>query len=143
MRLTTGRLSKRRQQIILLICLLLALFVTFFFGTRAFRRFRDRPTDEPIREWMNIPYVAHSYQVPPDVLFRSLNLPDKPPPDKRPIRRIAQELNLSVSEVTAYLEEAIAQERASRPPPGGPPSPPTAPSVATPIVVTPVITPAN
>jgi len=131
------RPSKRRQQILLLSCLLLALFITLFLGTRSFRRFRDRPTDEPIREWMNIPYIAHSYHIPPHLLFQALNLPDTPPPDKRPIIKIAKELGLSVDEVTTLLEAAIAQERASQEPPGKPPPPPTEPSAMTPVATPP------
>jgi len=137
MRLTMERPSKRRQQILLLSCLLLALFITLFLGTRSFRRFRDRPTDEPIREWMNIPYIAHSYHIPPHLLFQALNLPDTPPPDKRPIIKIAKELGLSVAEVTTLLEAAIAQERASQEPPGKPPPPPTEPSAMTPVATPP------
>lgn len=123
MRSTTANPLRRRRQLLLVSALLLALLVTFFFGTRAFRRFRDRPTDEPIREWMNIPYVAHSYHVPPDILFQALNLPVERPPNRRPIRRIAQDLNLTTTEVIKRLEEAIAQERASRAPPPVPPLP--------------------
>lgn len=132
---TTAKPSKRRRQLLLLSGLVLALLVTLFFGTRAFRRFRDRPTDEPIRTWMNIPYVAHSYHIPPDVLLQALNLPVEHPPNRRPISRIAQDLNLSTDEVIKRLEEAIVAERASRgppekPPPGAPPAEPT--SIATP-----------
>lgn len=120
--------SKRRRQLYLLIGLLLALLITLFFGARAVRRFRDRPTDEPIREWMNIPYVAHSYHVPPDLLFQALNLPAERPPNRRPISRIAKELNLTSDEVIKRLEEAIAKERASRAPPGQLPVPTLSPN---------------
>lgn len=133
MRSTTVNPARRRRQLLLLSGLVLALLITFFFGTRAFRRFRDRPTDEPIRAWMNIPYVAHSYHVPPPILLQALNLPDTRPPDNRPISRIAKALNLTTDEVIKTLEEAIAKERAAHAPPGKPPdAPPDAPPVATP-----------
>ncbi|MFZ4663261.1 MAG: hypothetical protein ACOYNY_40015 [Caldilineaceae bacterium] len=61
----SGTSTRRRQQLLLLGALVLALFITVFFGLRAFRRFDHPPSDEPIRGWMNIPYIAHSYQVPP------------------------------------------------------------------------------
>lgn len=108
--------------------LVLALFVTLFFGTRAFRRFTSPPRDEPIRGWMNIPYIAHSYHIPPDRLFQAQELPNERPPNKKLIDRIARDLNLSNDEVIKRLEEAIAQERAlhakpTKPPPGGLPNP--------------------
>ena len=46
-----GASPKRRQQMILVSALLLALMITFFFGLRAFRRFSRPPSDEPLREW--------------------------------------------------------------------------------------------
>lgn len=137
---------RRRRQLILLFFLLLAVVFTFFFGTRALRRLFHRPTDEPIREWMNIPYVAHSYEVPPHILFQALNLPNTHPPDKRPIRRIARSLGLSVAEVTQILEDAIAKERATQWLPGDPPPPPPPPEpppTLTPVADAPVATPDN
>lgn len=131
--------SKRRQQLLLLGALGLALFVTLFFGLRAFRRFDQPPTDEPIRDWMSIPYIAHSYRVPPPVLWAALAPPPDLPPSRRPIRRLADELNLTTAEVIARLETAIADERAKHPPDDkrpesppalDPPTPsPTAPSM--------------
>ncbi len=111
---STTNQSQRRQRLFLIGGLVLALLITGFFGWRAVHRFIDRPTNEPIREWMNIGYVAHSYRVRPDVLWRALNVPEKRPPDKRPITKIAQDLNLSSAEVITRLEEAIAKAR----PPG-------------------------
>ncbi|MBX3015772.1 MAG: hypothetical protein KF832_29905 [Caldilineaceae bacterium] len=131
-RLSKGIPSTRRLQLVLLVGLLLALLITFFFGERAFRRFIDRPTDEPIRAWMNIPYVAHSYRVPPHVLFQALDLPVEHPPNQRPISRLARELNLSSEEVITRIEAAIAQERAAKAPPGQPPPEPP-PAAATPL----------
>lgn len=120
MRSMAEKPSRRRQQVLLLGGLLLALLVTVFFGVRAFRRFSHPPSNEPIREWMNLPYIAHAYRVPPSVLLTALGLPADTPPSRRPIRRIAQDLNLTTADVITRLEEAIAQERSSRAPPGEP-----------------------
>lgn len=117
MRSILGASPKRRQQLLLLSALLLALFITFFFGMRAFRRFRQPPNDEPIRAWMSIPYIAHSYGVPPPVLWAALDPPPDLPPSRRPIRRLAEELNLTTDEIIARLEKAIAEARAKHPPP--------------------------
>ncbi|MCE7986139.1 MAG: hypothetical protein DYG89_33595 [Caldilinea sp. CFX5] len=122
-----GASTKRRQQLLLLSALVLALFITIFFGMRAFRRFDRPPTDEPIRGWMNIPYIAHSYQVPPPVLWEALDPPPDLPRSRRPINRLAEELNLTTTEVISRLETAIADERAKHPPPAAPPEKPPHP----------------
>ena len=126
----SGTSTRRRQQLLLLGALVLALFITVFFGLRAFRRFDHPPTDEPIRGWMNIPYIAHSYQVPPPVLWQTLNPSSDLPPSRRPIRRLAEELNLTTTEVISRLEAAIANERAQHPPHDKPPE--SAPALPTP-----------
>jgi hypothetical protein len=77
--------------------------------------------DEPIRGWMTLGYVAHSYHVPPHVLHLALGLPDKPP-DKRPLREIAKAQNRSMDEIRSLLLQAIDQ---ARPPHRASPSPPT------------------
>ena len=59
--------------------------------------------DEPIRGWMNVGYVAHSYHVPPHVLYRALGLPHKPP-DKRPLREIAKAQNRSMDEIRSRAD---------------------------------------
>jgi len=82
--------------------------------------------DEPIRSWMTIDYVAHSYHVPPYVLYRSLGLPHKPP-DRRSIRTIAKAQNRTEAEVIAILQNAIVQTRPPYPPPPPPPDKGTGP----------------
>lgn len=118
MRIKTGIPSKRRQQLLLLGGLVLALGITLFFGLRAYHRFSQPPSNDPIREWMSIPYIVHAYRVPPPVILNALGLPVDTPPSKRPLSHIAKELNLTTDEVLKRVEEAIAQDRASRAPPG-------------------------
>lgn len=133
MSVKTGPPSKRRQQLLLLSGLLIALAITVFFGIRAFHRFSRPPSNDPVREWMSIPYIAHAYRVPPPVVLEALGLPADTPPSKRPLSRIAKELNLTTDEVLKRVEEAIAQERARHAPPGKPPEkPPTAVSATPP-----------
>ena len=130
----TGLPSKRRQQLFWLSGLLIALFITVFFGIRAFHRFSRPPSNDPVREWMSIPYITHAYHVPPPVILEALGLPADTPPGKRPLSRIAKDLNLSTAEVLKRVEEAIAQERARHAPPGKPPEQPPASTAATPSV---------
>ena len=68
--------------------------------------------DEPIRPWMTVPYVAHSYHVPSSILYRALGLPPGPH-DRRPLADIARLQHRSVQDVIADLQKAITQARTS------------------------------
>jgi hypothetical protein len=105
------------RQSLVAVAFLLAVSVGVFFVVRAVRPviYWHYHQDEPIRGWMNLGYVAHSYHVPPHVLHAALGLPDKP--DRRPLREIAKEQNRSMGEVRTVLLEAIVQAR--RPNPAG------------------------
>ncbi len=105
------------RQSVVAVAFLLSLSVAIFFVVRAARPliYWHYHQDEPIRGWMTLGYVAHSYRVPPHVLHSALGLPDKPP-DKRPLREIAK-----------AQEQAIVQAR--RPNPASP-SPPTTPEAS-------------
>src|SRR5580692_3337539 len=103
--------------------LVLAMFllVAGFTGFKAVRMARKMTywkahRDEPIRGWMNVGHVAHSYRVPPGVLYLALGLPEKPP-DKRPLREIAKMQHRSVDQIRAILQNAINHGRAPRLPP--------------------------
>jgi hypothetical protein len=101
--------------------LILVLLVTGLFAVRTFRRavYWRMHRDEVIRPWMSLPYVAHSYRVPPRILYEALNL-EHPPKDRRPIRQIAEEQHRNVDEIIRALNDAIAQARQH--PPNGPPA---------------------
>jgi hypothetical protein len=113
--------------------LVLAAFL-FFVGVavhHAFLFVRDAVywkyhQDEEIQGWMNVGYVAHSYRVPPHVLYQALGMPHKPP-DKRPLTELAKAQGRSFEEVRTALQDAIVHARPPYPPPppprddGGPP----------------------
>jgi hypothetical protein len=107
------------QQWVVLGLFLAALVVAGLFGVRAVRRatYWRSHRDVPIRPWMTVPYVAHSYRVPPRVLYEALGMRPVPPPDRRPLRQIAREQNRSVELLISELQAAIARERESHPPP--------------------------
>lgn len=109
------------RQWLVLLAFVLAVSLTGLFAVRTVRRavYWHHHQDEPIRPWMNLGYIAHSYRVPPWVLSEALGLPPKP--DRRPIRVIAREQNRSVAEVTTILQNAIVHARPPYPPPGPPP----------------------
>src|SRR6266481_9871326 len=103
-----------RKQWFAVAVLALVLLITSLFAVRTVRRavYWRLHRDEAIRPWMSVPYVAHSYRVPPQVLYEALGLPH-PPHDRRPIKEIAEEQSRSVDEVIATLQSAIARERVS------------------------------
>lgn len=112
------------RQSVVAVAFLVSLSLAIFFVVRAVRPviYWHYHEDEPIRGWMTLGYVAHSYHVPPHALHSALGLPDKP--DRRPLREIAKEQNRSMDEIRTVLLEAIVQAR--RPYPASP-SPPTNP----------------
>lgn len=114
------------QQWLVLGLFLAALGVAGLFGVRAFRRaaYWRAHRDVVIRPWMSVPYVAHSYRVPPRVLYEAVGLKPQPPPDRRPLRLIAREQNRPVEALIGALQEAIAREREAHPPPPRPRSKP-------------------
>ena len=109
------------RQWLVVLAFVLVVSVTGLFAVRTVRRaiYWHYHQDEPIRPWMNLGYIAHSYSVPPWVLHQALGLPAKP--DRRPIREIAREQHRSVNEVIAILQNAIVHARPPYPPPGPPP----------------------
>ncbi|MFN2578153.1 MAG: hypothetical protein ABR607_10735 [Pyrinomonadaceae bacterium] len=106
-----------RKQWFGIVVLALVLLATGLFAVRTVRRavyWRLR-RDEVIRPWMSVPYVAHSYRVPPPVLYKALAIAPQPH-DRRPIKEIARERNTPVEQLITTLEDAIARERAAHPP---------------------------
>jgi hypothetical protein len=101
------------QQWILLAGFVLALLFTGLFATRTVRRavYWRLHHDEAIRPWMSLPYIAHSYRVPPRVLYEALGIPH-PPHDRRPIREIAREQKRSVDGVISVVQDAVTEARA-------------------------------
>jgi hypothetical protein len=114
------KLSLRQWGVVLI--LLLVIAGTGYFAQRAIRPaiYWHYHQDEPISEWMNIDYVAHSYSVPPHVLYLALGMPHKPP-DRRPLRDLAKAQNRSVDEIKAILLDAVVHARPPYPPPPPPP----------------------
>jgi hypothetical protein len=118
--ISTVKSFRWHQWLIVALFLLVAGFTAF----KAVHVARDviywqKHRDEPIRGWMSVGYVAHSYRVPPHVLFLALGLPHKPP-DKRPLREIAKMQHRSIDQIRAILQDAIIHARPPYPPPPPP-----------------------
>jgi len=116
-----------RKKWLLVLAFIASAVLTVVFGLRAVHRRPHRRIDEPIRPWMTVTYVAHSYHVPPHVLYEALGVQHKPH-DKLTIARVAREQNRPVHAVISDLMAAI--ERARPPTPGA--SPPAAPEESPP-----------
>lgn len=78
--------------------------------------------EEPIESWMPLRYVAHSHGVEPSLLFEALDLPPDRW-DRRPIGDIAEAEGVSIAEVRAKLEAAIADARRAGASPPAPEQP--------------------
>lgn len=118
-----------RREWLLLSLFLLVLIVTGLFAVRAVRRaaYWREHSDESIRPWMSVHYVARSYRVPPPILYQAIGAVPIPR-DRRPLRQIAREQKKSVDTLISELQQAIVDFRKSHRPPGGPPLPTGGPS---------------
>jgi hypothetical protein len=101
---------------VLLLAFALSIAITVIFAMRAVQHRPHPRVDDPIRPWMSVPYIAHSYHVPPHVLFNAIGRPMERPLDRRPIARIAAEQNRPVEELISDLQDAIVRERQFPPP---------------------------
>jgi hypothetical protein len=117
----TVRGFRWHQWLVVGVFLLVAGFTTYKAVNMARRMiYWQTHHDEPIHGWMNVGYVAHSYRVPPNVLYQALDLPQTP--DKRPLRDIAKVQHRSMDDIRAILQGAIIHAHPPNPPP--PPLPP-------------------
>jgi hypothetical protein len=106
-----------KRTLLLVLAFLLAVAVTFVFGYRAGRHARYlRWSHEPIRAWMNVPFIAHTHHVPAETLFEAIRVQPHPH-DRRPLRRIAREQKRPVEELIRALDAAIARSRGPAPAP--------------------------
>jgi len=110
------------RQWLLAAVFLVALLAAGMFAFRTVRStiYWTLHRDEPIERWMPVNYVAHSYDVPPEVLWSALGLLDprtEKRRDMRPLSAIATARGQSFEQVRVTLEEAIARARQSRQPP--------------------------
>ncbi|MGG7643993.1 hypothetical protein ACQ5SP_04180 [Rhodovulum sp. YNF3179] len=111
----TGRLARLwRRRRGLAIAFVAAVALTLFFGMRMviFAVYWSDPDhrDQAIAGWMTPRYVAHSWDVPPEVVGRALGLTPEPGRG-RTIAEIAAARGQSVETLGTTLEAAIAAHR--------------------------------
>ena len=96
----------KKQRILIFGLILVVMVVVAFFGMnmiRSFKRmnghnpFHGKPptanqTDvELIRDWMTIPYISETYEVPPDALFFGLGIPLEKKNGKKSLLQLNEE----------------------------------------------------
>lgn len=97
----------------LVLAFVLLLAFALFFAAGAMRRIEDRfaAADQPIEPWMTPRYVAHSWDLPREVMVGELGF--APGADAgQPLSAIARERGVPVEVLIVELEAAIAAHRA-------------------------------
>jgi hypothetical protein len=93
--------------------LTVAIAGVFFFGYRVgMHAHHFRRQTDPIRAWMNVPFIAHSHHVPPEILFDAAKVPPERH-DRRSLRKIARDQKRPVEDVIHDVEKAVAAARKS------------------------------
>jgi hypothetical protein len=121
----------KKQKILTTIFIVIGAAAIVFFGMRAMRsimRMRGAgPFGKPppanqidvslIRDWMTVPYVANMYKVPPDVLFKLLDIPGYENRNKS-LKKLNDEFYPGQDgAVLAYLQAVIqSMQKQERPP---------------------------
>lgn len=72
------------------------------------------PPDPPLEGWMTPRFVAHNWDVPPDVVAQLLDMPQDGTGRRVTLEALAKSRGQSLSEMIADLEAAILLHRATR-----------------------------
>ena len=135
--------SKRKSSALIIGVILLGCLLVLFFGMRIFRDFKkfggppkpppfaeELETDvDLIEDWMTIPFISHTYGLPPDVLFDTLKISPKET-HKKSLKEINEEY---FPEQDGYVLETVKATVLALLPPLPPEAPtePGAPPTAT------------
>lgn len=132
----------KKQKTLTYVLIAIGALAMIFFGMRAMRSFMrmrgEGPFGKPppasqtdvslVRDWMTVPYVARTYQVPPDALFKALEIPDWEN-RKKSLKELNDEFYPNQDgAVLAHIQASIQAFQKQEPPP---------PFPATPIFITP------
>ena len=126
--------------------ILAGIVIVIFFGRRAFQAFRRMEGHGPfggkppaanqidvtmIRDWMTVPYIAHLYEVPPEAIFKSLEIPRGDENSRKSLARLNEEYypaqdGMVLAHVQAVIQALQKQNR----PPAFPATPVFTPTVS-------------
>ncbi len=109
-----GLLQSMRRAPILMLALVLAVLLTWFFALRltgSARIWTASPADPPIASWMTPRYVAHAWQVPPEVIADALALEQDGTGRRVTLEALAEARGTEPDDLAATLTAAIARHR--------------------------------
>lgn len=74
---------------------------------------------ELIRDWMTVPYIANTYGVPPEAIFKSLEIPPQKENDRKSLKQLNDEFyadspNIVLLQVKIAIKSFQKQERPPR-----------------------------
>ncbi len=102
----------------LLLAFVLVIGLAGLFGVRAVTQFiywsDPAKQDQTLAGWMTPRYVARSYDVPPEVVLAALGI-EKGPPRRVSLESLAEAQGMSLAQMQARLQEAVALWRATHP----------------------------
>lgn len=116
MKRSLRRIWKDQRPLVAAFAIAIALALFFVAGeVRSIRRLQDTPdTDPPIAGWMTPRYVAHSWQIPPEVIAETLSLEQDGSGRRLTLRDLADTRSIPVDELIRQLDEAISRYRADK-----------------------------
>jgi hypothetical protein len=102
-----------RHNRLLLLAFAVTLTLAIYFGATALKNaaaFRNAPPDQVIEGWMTPRYVAHSWDIPREVMT-SLGF-ERGTDGPRPLNKIAEDRGIPIEALIGEIEAAIAAHRA-------------------------------
>jgi len=127
-----------KKNVITAALILIGIVIVAFFGIRAFHAFKHFQGHGPfrgkppaanqidvsiIRDWMTVPYIAHLYKVPPEAIFKSLEIPKQKENAKKNLAQLNKEYYPNQDGVVLAHVQAVMQAFQKQDPP--PPFPAT------------------
>jgi hypothetical protein len=104
---------------LLLLIAVIGAIVAGWSGYRLYHRLTGPPRQTDVTQiagWMTVGYVSQNFRVPPDHLFRALDLPPDPI-RRRSLDDIAQATGRESADVLATIRVAVSAYQASQPTP--------------------------
>lgn len=102
----------------LLLAFVLAIATTGFFAVKLVMAtvYWSDPAhrDQHIEGWMTPGYIAHSWNVPPDLIAAELGIQPGGPPKRVTLDDIARDRGVSVDTLTRQIDTAIAAFRGAK-----------------------------
>lgn len=93
---------------------ILALVFAIKLGLALMQWAAGPPPDPPLEGWMTPRFVAHSWNVPPELIGQILDMPQDGTGRRITLETLAQSRDQPLSEMIADLEAAILLHRATR-----------------------------